>query len=72
MGLRKMTGVERKRVCTLAGSLLFAGEGKDAVVGEVRRYLVGRGWEYAPANLRAHEVYYSAAPDPTPPEGKTP
>ena len=72
MGLRRMTGVERNRVRALAASLLFGGEGKDSVVGEMRRYLVGRGWEYGPASHRAHEVYHAAPEGPPPGERGTP
>lgn len=60
MALRKMTGVERKKVRAMAASLLFGGELKDDVRTEVVRYLVARGWDRAPALIRARETVDAA------------
>lgn len=54
--VRKLTGVERKHVRALAGSLLFGGEHRDDVIREVMCWLGDRGWPSREALLRAREV----------------
>lgn len=60
MALRKMTGVERKKVRAMAASLLFGGELKDDVRTEVAQYLIVRGWDPTVARLRAREAVDAA------------
>lgn len=61
MPVRKLTGVERKTMRALAGSLLFGGEHRDDVRKEVVHWLVARGWHPVAAGIRAREIVDAAS-----------
>jgi hypothetical protein len=60
MGVRRMTGIERKKMRALAGSLLFGGEHKDDVRKEIASCLYAAGWHPTDAGVRAREVVDAA------------